>query len=91
MIFLRAAADIVLFLGMVTTFCFCPPVPRTFADLALWAAPILALPAAEILRLVSSTMRVATERGESRVKLLESSRRLIPFFPQLLDNTSQVH
>jgi hypothetical protein len=41
-IFLRAAADIVFFLGIVTTFCFCLPVPRTFAHRALWAAAILA-------------------------------------------------
>jgi len=46
-IFLRAAADIVLFLGMLTTFCFCPPFLRTFAHLARWAAAILALAAAD--------------------------------------------
>jgi hypothetical protein len=51
-IFLRAAADIVFFLGMATTFFFCLPVPRAFAHRALWAAAILALPAAEISRLV---------------------------------------
>ena len=52
-IFLRAAADIVLFFGIATTFCLCPPFLRTFAHRALWAAAILALPAADILRLVS--------------------------------------
>jgi len=47
-IFLRAVADIVFFLGMLTTFC-CPLFVRTLAHRALWAAAILALPAAEIL------------------------------------------
>jgi hypothetical protein len=46
-IFLRAAADIVLFFGMLTTFCLCPAFPRTFAHRALWAAAILALAAAD--------------------------------------------
>jgi hypothetical protein len=32
---------------MVTTFCFCLPVPRTFAQRALWAAAILALAATD--------------------------------------------
>src|SRR5579864_7971641 len=50
-IFLRAAADIVRFLGIGTTFPF-PPSALTFAHRALWAAAILALPAAEIPRRV---------------------------------------
>jgi hypothetical protein len=45
--FFRAAADIVFFLGMLTTFCFCLLFPRTFAHRALWAAAILALAAAD--------------------------------------------
>jgi hypothetical protein len=39
-IFLRAAADIVFFLDMVTKFCFCLPVPGTFAQRARCAAAI---------------------------------------------------
>jgi hypothetical protein len=46
-ILLRALADIVRFLGIVTTFA-SPPFAFTFAQRALWAAAILALPAAEI-------------------------------------------
>src|ERR1035438_1744604 len=46
-ILFRAAADIVLFLGMLTTFCFCSASPRTFAHRALCAAAILALPAGD--------------------------------------------
>jgi len=46
-IFFRAAADIVLFFGMLTTFCFCLAVPRTFAHRALCAAAILSLAAAD--------------------------------------------
>lgn len=46
-ILLRALADIVRFLGIVTTFAFSPFV-FTFAQRALWAAAILALPAADI-------------------------------------------
>ena len=46
-ILFRAAADIVLFLGMLSTFCFCPAFPRTFAHRALCAAAILSLPAAD--------------------------------------------
>ena len=91
-IFFRAAADIVFFLGMLTTFCFCPPFLRNFAHRALWAAAIFALAAAEMLRLVPVRFpyETAVERGERRVKLFDRSCRLIPFFPQLLDNTSQV-
>jgi hypothetical protein len=37
---------------MLTTFCFLPPFRRIFAQRSLWAAAILALHAAEILRLV---------------------------------------
>ena len=47
-ILLRALADIVRFLGIVTTFAF-PPFAFTFAQRALCAAAILALPAADIL------------------------------------------
>jgi hypothetical protein len=36
-IFFRAAADIVFFFGMLTTFCFCPPFPRASAQRALLA------------------------------------------------------
>jgi hypothetical protein len=51
-IFLRADADMVFFLGMLTTLGFCGPLfARAFAHRALWAAAILALPAAEIMRL----------------------------------------
>jgi hypothetical protein len=47
-IFLRAAADIVLFLGILTTFGFCgPSFARTFAHRARWAAAILALAASD--------------------------------------------
>jgi hypothetical protein len=46
-ILLRALADIIRFLGMVTTFA--PlPLALTLAQRALWAAAILALPAADI-------------------------------------------
>jgi hypothetical protein len=55
-IFFRAAADIVFFLGMLTTFCFCPAFLRTFAHRALWAAAILVLPAAEIVRRVPALL-----------------------------------
>jgi hypothetical protein len=44
---LRALADIVRFLGVVTTFA-SPPVAFTLAQRALWTAAILALPAGEI-------------------------------------------
>jgi hypothetical protein len=47
-ILLRALADIVRFLGIVTTFAF-PPFAFTFAQRALCAAAILAFPAADIL------------------------------------------
>jgi len=47
-ILLRALADIVSFLGIVTTFAF-PLLALTFTHRALWAAAILALPAADIL------------------------------------------
>jgi hypothetical protein len=46
-IFLRAAADSVFFLGVLTTFRFRPPFTRTFAQRARWAAAILARAAAE--------------------------------------------
>lgn len=46
-ILLRALADIVRFLGNVTTFAF-SPFAFTSAQRALWAAAILALPAADI-------------------------------------------
>lgn len=46
-ILLRALADIVRFLGIVTTFA-SPPFAFTLAQRALWAAAILARPAADI-------------------------------------------
>jgi hypothetical protein len=75
---------------MMTTFCFSLPVPRTFAHRALCAAAILALPAAEILLLapVRLPYEPPFERGKRGVQLFDRPRRLIPLFPQLLD---QVH
>src|ERR1019366_1739079 len=42
-----AQVSFVLFLGMLTTFCFCPASPRTLAHRALCAAAILSLPDAD--------------------------------------------
>jgi hypothetical protein len=63
-ILLRALADMVRFLGMVTTFAF-PRWPLTFAQRALWAAAILARPAAEILRRVDQPFAYAAPKADS--------------------------
>jgi hypothetical protein len=83
-IFLRAAADIVFFFGMATTFRFCGPLfARAFAHRALWAAAILALTS-------PPTSRDPSQRGERSIEALNSLGRLIPLFFQLLDDRSQV-
>lgn len=76
---------------MLTTLCFCSLFLRTFAHRALCAAAILALPAAEILRLVPVRLpRDPGESGESRIQLFDCPRRPITFLSQLLDDTSEV-
>jgi hypothetical protein len=77
---------------MLTTFCFCPAFLRTFAHRALWAAPILALAAADKRLRVPALFpyEPPLSAASAAVESFESSRSLIPLFPQLLDNASQV-
>jgi hypothetical protein len=63
-ILLRALADIVRFLGIVTTFA-SSPFAFTFAQRALWAAAILALPAAEIAPRGDVPLPYAAPKAES--------------------------
>jgi hypothetical protein len=63
-IFLRAAADIVFFLGIATTFCFRPAFARTLAHRALCAAAILARAAAERDRAFHSSDRHPMPRAQ---------------------------
>jgi len=63
-IFLRAAADIVRFFGIVTTLPF-PLFAFTFAQRARWAAAILALPAADIPPRVAVFFPYAVPKAKS--------------------------
>jgi hypothetical protein len=60
----RALADIVRFLGIVTTLAF-PLLAFTFAQRARWAAAILALPAEDILRRVAVPFVYAAPKADS--------------------------
>ena len=80
-IFFRAAADIVRFLGIVTTLPF-SLLAFTFAHRALWAAAILALPASDIPRRVPVCFPYAAPKAESAaaIALISLVKRLCSFF-----------
>jgi hypothetical protein len=80
-ILLRALADIVRFLGIVTTFPF-PPFAFTLTQRALWAAAILALPAAEIPPRGSVPLPYAAPKAESAapIALISLVNRSCSFF-----------
>ena len=80
-ILLRALADIVRFLGIVTTFAF-PLLVLAFAHRALCAAAILALPAADILPRRAVPFPYAAPKAESAaptafISLLNRSRSFL--------------
>ena len=80
-ILLRALADIIRFLGIVTTFAF-PLLALTFAHRALCAADILALPAADILPRRAVPFPYAAPKAESAaaiafISLLNRSRSFL--------------